>query len=46
MLCGTGHRLWHFEQKGMADQALDKRPIQGEIKQEEEMLKALRIAAG
>lgn len=46
MLCSIGHWLWHFEQKGMANQALDKRLIQGEIKKEEDMLKALRIAAG
>lgn len=46
MVCSIGHWIWHFEQMRMANELLDKRIIQGEIEQEEEMLKALRIAAG
>lgn len=46
MVCGIEHRLWHFEEMGMGNEVLDERIIQGETKQEEEMLKTLSIAAG
>ena len=46
MVCGIGHRLCHFEEMGMGNEALDERIIQGETKQEEDVLKELSIVVG